>query len=49
VREHASAVLATLEEAVPGDLGNVRVQLSEDYDELWDASNASASSKSTRR
>jgi putative drug exporter of the RND superfamily len=49
VREHASAVLATLEEAVPGDLDYVRVQLSEDYDELWDASNASASSKSTRR
>jgi RND superfamily putative drug exporter len=49
VREHARAVLATLEEAVPGDLDYVRVQLSDDYDELWGGRGDSASSKSMRR
>jgi putative drug exporter of the RND superfamily len=35
VERHARAVLTTLDEAVPGGLDYVRVQLSEDYDPLF--------------
>ena len=35
MRDYATAVLTTLEEAAPDDLAYVRAQLSDDYDSLF--------------
>ena len=45
---HAQAVLATLAEAVPGDLGYVKAQLSPDYAPLFDGADAGRTSGSSR-
>ncbi len=47
MRDYASAVLTTLEEAVPDDLAYVRAQLSDDYDPLFEANRAPSTSDSS--